>query len=437
MNRPCHAASPAAVAPRRRQAGFSLIELLVALVITVMVILAVLALFDFNSKLTRVQTNVADMQQSLRIAQYDMTRLVRMAGRGGLPALATGSFPATFPIGTAVAVRNAVGPSQRLLSSDPETAIVEGSDVLTVRGTFATPIYEINTNNQLSFRLSYNGAPPTDPDPARAIGGIIEVCNSTPSGVAHDLKPLIERVPPFNAGESPQPEALVLVSPLDDAIYAVVELDPNGSSENAPSCAPAGGVTLAFRVVGGIHTDAYRMLSSTPALQNLPSGLSRAALVAVVEEYRFYVRDVPTADGEREQRLARAQFFPGTDIAYAGDDQNLRVDIADNILDLQVALGIETGDIDLVVSESTANRANDEWLLNAAGEGTITGDFFYARINTLARTDRPDRDYRAPLLTRIEDRNYSTTNPNDPVNGELPRMFRRRLLQTIVDLRNL
>ena len=67
------------------EAGFTIIEMVVALFVMVELILAVLLLFDFSNKLSRVQSNVADMQQSLRVSQYDTVRLVRMVGRGGLP----------------------------------------------------------------------------------------------------------------------------------------------------------------------------------------------------------------------------------------------------------------------------------------------------------------------------------------------------------------
>src|ERR1700761_3682997 len=99
----------AAGAGRRRTAGergFTVLEMTVALFITAEVIVAGLALFDFHNKLARVQTQVTDMQQSLRVAQYDIVRLARMAGRGGLPAIMASSAGTNWG---AVAVRNNVG----------------------------------------------------------------------------------------------------------------------------------------------------------------------------------------------------------------------------------------------------------------------------------------------------------------------------------------
>ena len=56
-------------------------------------------------------------------------------------------------------------------------------------------------------------------------------------------------------------------------------------------------------------------------------------------------------------------------------------------------------------------------------------------IFTLARTDRRDRNYQAPLLATVEDKDYSAS-PFNVFNSREERMFRRRLLTTVVDLRN-
>ena len=69
----------------RREAGFTLIELLITLTITVAIMTVVLTAVDLNANITRVQSDVSDLQQSTRVAQRDMQRIVRMAGRGGLP----------------------------------------------------------------------------------------------------------------------------------------------------------------------------------------------------------------------------------------------------------------------------------------------------------------------------------------------------------------
>src|SRR5215203_7019682 len=127
---------------RPGQDGFTLIELIVALGVTTIVMLGILFLFDFNNKLTRVQTNVADMQQSLRIAQYDMVRMVRMAGRGGLNAL------------QGIVIDRDVEDGTHLIDGDDDSPeVLEGTDVLTLRGVFTTPVYQISYTTPASFQL--------------------------------------------------------------------------------------------------------------------------------------------------------------------------------------------------------------------------------------------------------------------------------------------
>ena len=72
--------------PASRQSGFSLIELLIGMLIALEILVVALTVFDVHNRMARLQLQITDMQQSLRVAQYDMVRTTRMAGRGGLPA---------------------------------------------------------------------------------------------------------------------------------------------------------------------------------------------------------------------------------------------------------------------------------------------------------------------------------------------------------------
>lgn len=407
--------------------GFTLVEMVVSLAITALLLLGVLATFDLNSRITRVETHVADMQQSLRIAQDDVVRTVRMAGRGGL-ALADATNP--LPQGVAISFRDNVPDNQLMVTTDPETRILPGTDVLTVRGVFRT-LYQSNVAGALTLDPAVN---PTS--------GTLTVTDPSPGGAAQDLTPLITAI---NEGVA---EALLLVSSLDDSIYAVVELNPGAS------VIEVGSVTLAFRVSGNARADAYGKLSPNGAF---PAALQNVAYAGILEEYRYYIREDHAIPNDRASdltpKLVKARFFPGMDQPYRGQAINARLDLADNILDLQVAFGFDTAnlgnraqDADYVgqddqIAES-ADGQGDDWLFNAAADLPTDAVWQnlppeYVRINTLARTDRrdPDPKYLSPLLpARIENRAYPTT---DPANSDSERRFRRRRLQTVIDLRNL
>ena len=152
--------------------------------------------------------------------------------------------------------------------------------------------------------------------------------------------------------------------------------------------------------------------------------------------------------------------IPGSETAYSGEEG---LDLADNILDLQIALGFDsslgealtdrngdgfTNEDDIVLTE-TDDGENDDWLFNGGGDDPnaapfvppwdddpVTGtpprpELYYVRMTTLARVQVPDRTYDSLQITRIENRDVTPFNDLDE------RRFRRQLLQTTIDLRNL
>ena len=428
---------------RRRPAGFSLIELLVGLAVTSMLLLAILRVFDAGSKIARVETQVADLQQSLRAGHGQITRIVRMAGRGGL-ALTVTNAPAFQ--GPALSFRNDAGVG----ADSGEIAVgfvnsplaVTGSDILIARGVFNTPVYQIDTLDPEVFTLRDSGGNPTG-DPGRAASGSIVVRDMTPSGLPQDLAPLRD------AFAAAVPEALVLVSPLDERLVAVVEFDA------ANTVVGANQVSAGFKVQRMTHPE-YRDLygSGTGPQPVLPPGLTEAAFLGIVEEYRFYVRQPtpPTAPS-----LSMARIFPGTETPYLGTLTNAKLDLADHILDMQLALAFDSplgpaavdrngdGDVDEADMEifEAADGQNDDWLFNTdaddptaapwAGAGPQP-ELFFIRLSLLARTGRRERDYQTPRLQAWED--VAAARILD-WNTFPQRMYKRRLRQTIIELRNL
>jgi type II secretory pathway pseudopilin PulG len=430
-----------------RQSGFTLIEVTVSLIVTVIVLLGVLALFDFSNKLSRVQTNISDMQQSLRVAQTDSVRLIRMAGRGGLPV-------GNLPNGFAVAVRNNVGKAvgDVLTIGDAGTPdIVHGSDVLTIRGVFSTPIYQLNSEGgAASFTVTPAAAP---------VSGTLHILANTPSGIPQDVTAIKDAI------DKHRPEALVLVSAQGSDTWVVVELDPaNSDASNLAD------IKVGFKISGGTHTADYLTFSSAGA-GTYPSTLTSAAFVGILEEYRFYVRrtfEIPGNDkSEMAPKLSRARTYPGTQVPWSDEADNWQTDLADNIFDLQVALGFDTAakdpaaaacaagtiasdDVNCGIYES-ADGENDDWMYN--GEKTTdpalfaNSDLYYIRLSTLARTDRPDPNYTAPPLVRVEDNVYDTDDgkklntlnivQGDRIDSTFGLQFRRRILRTVIDMRNL
>lgn len=400
------------------QAGFSIVEMLVAAGVMALAILGILALFDLNRDLARTQVQVADLQQSVRVAQNEMIRDVRMAGRGGLPR-------GVLPQGIAVSVRNDVpasGGGHHVAVGDTDSPeVVAGSDVLTLRGVFSTPIYQVNpTAGQLTLD-DVNA--PTE--------GTLRVQNPNPNtGIPQNLEPLIDADPD---------EALLLVSPLGNfAVVRITGVDDTNAND----------IRISFEIgtVGDNDVKGqYAALSG-----GFPQSLRAVAHAGILEEYRYYVREDFTVPNDTASdlapKLSRARFRPGTETAHPSE--GLQQDIAENVFDLQVALGVDTDANETITDDGTEN---DDWLFNAAadvdanglpkvttkwnGAGGALPPLYYVRLTTLARTDRRDRNYQAPLLATVEDKDYSAS-PFNAFNSREERMFRRRLLTTVVDLRN-
>ena len=406
------------------EAGFTLAEMLVALAVTAILLIGVLFTFDFNSRVARAQSNLSDLQQSLRVAQDDMVRLVRMAGRGSLP------LPVPVPKlpkplgeleGLALAVRDNVANNQFMLGTDEATRILPGTDVLTVRGVFG-PLYHVNVAGSATFDNPNN--------PTR---GTLKILDVTPGGATQDLGPIKAVI---TAGT---PEAIFLAAAVSDATQAVVELDPASSSTADHQ------VIIAFKITGGARTDKYSQLSTGGTFQK---SIENVAFAGILEEHRYYVREEHVIAGDLTSdlapKLARAHFYPGTNDPYKGDASNAHIDLADNIVDLQVALAFDTanGGSGYPLLEA-ANGTNDDWLFNGSADdatallwqGPPVPAIQYVRVTTLARTDRRDPNYQAPLLpSSLEDRAYTS---GDPLNSYASRMYRWQTLRTVIDLRNL
>lgn len=347
-------------------AGFTLIELLVSLAVTSVLILGVLATFDFTSRMNRVQMNVADMQQSLRVSQNEVVKLARMAGRGGLPA----NF--------AVQVGNNVAANTRLVPALPATAILAGTDTVTIRGVFTSSLYQVEYLDPATW---------TSPD-ASGDGSVVVLEEA--AGVPQDLTALRSAA---KAGET-----LLLVTPFD--IYAVAQVESTTDENDFKE------------TLDGLRLNFEAYASDAVLGGDLTPGLQAIAYVGILEEYVFYVRDQSAggpawAVNDIMPKLARARMWPGQNVPYEGNASNATLDIADGILDLQATMGF-----------------------GVAGAPEM-------RLSTLARSDRrdPEAAFRAPLLpAMIEDHAYAAGHR---FNAAEQRRYRWRLMQSNINLRNL
>lgn len=406
-----------------REAGFTLLEMLVTASIVVAVMTLVLTAVDLNANVTRVQTDVADVQQSMRVGQREMQRLVRMVGRGGLPrpqsVLVTQNVPADTTIGG-------------------ET-VVEGTDVLTLRGAFNTPIFRIDGADPSSFVLD---SPVTPTTATLVIDSVTRSAFEQPLDSLHEL---------VDDGAA-LPEPILIVGRQGDTVYAVTELAAIDFQsltldiQNQSVEVERATLTLNVSPAAGGHVTEYLAMSAGGVF---PPNLTSVLFATVLEEYRYYVRQDFSIPGDDlsppSPKLARARMVPGTDEVHPGSAENAAIDIADNIFDLQVALGIDLdGDGRIEDTDDdgvTLPTDADEWLWNDENDDGslatwLTRPLDLVRLTILGQTQTADRSYISEPLDAIEDRTYGEGVPSSPDEIEA-RRYRRRLLQSTIDLRNL
>lgn len=451
--------------PRSRESGFTIIELLISVFIAVEILIGAAIAFDVHNRMTQVQTQITDMQQSLRIAHYDLNRIVRMAGRGDLPANIDPQGPSRVPpqrTGYAIEVRNNVGGTvnadddRNIARGDADTPLaVEGTDILIVRGCFSN-LYQLNP---LSDFFSGNGTG----TPLLTIPKVSYI------GFTQSLTPLVRAADA--AGDDPSIGRLALISPENVGVYGIADVTAISFSGGSAEDPDAATLTLDL----GIDS-ALNLLDTgiNPARNRFPPNMSASA-ACLLEELRYYVREEFDVAGDASTlrpRLARARFLPGTETLL--DD----MDLADGIFDLQVAFGFDSDrpasgttpgsfqdDVDFIGVDDTifegpignAARATDDWLYNDPGDqpndvqwlvhanqGSPSPpvELVYLRVTTLARTVRADPSFSAPDFDTvagsdlIEDNDYDDAPANFFTTGDQLK-FRRRGLTTVIDLRNL
>lgn len=511
------------VRPGHRQGGFSLVELLVSMVVMVEVLIGVLIIFDSSSRLARAQTHLAELQQSLRVGQSELVRHVRMVGLGGLPITMlnlpdgqpNGGSPIydTFGIfprsGYALSVLNNVEEETIVGVVDPSAGskgtdrVLPGSDVLILRGVFSTPMYYVdpplNVSSWIDSSTNSFAGKVTIPERTRTSGRTywdypqeiselsdrlaVALTESQPLGIMlrDTLNPNAYVVAAFDHASTTPADLTLAQCPnveVNSATSAVdipqcisfnVTLDPDQGSAVGPGVGYGNlttGTILEPASSTGASSSAGTALVVDPGPPvveiELPTNIGS---IGLLEEYRFFVRAEWEVPGDSDTRLtpvlSRARFYPGT------NTQIDRIDIADNVLDLQIAIGADADtdnvagnpgygiikddgdDPDEVLFNATADTLTGGSTNYVAPQGTAaTGqstwydtdlEYHFLRINTLVQARFADANHRAPQIQQIEDFDrglpFTVDTKTYTFNDEI--QYRRRWLQTVVELRNL
>jgi prepilin-type N-terminal cleavage/methylation domain-containing protein len=356
-----------------RRKGFTLVELLVAMAVFAVLIIATLQLFDSSSRISRVQSELADVQENVRFAAYHVLRLARMAGIATAATEIGSNPPRGLPsyvdqggtlVPLAAHVLNNVSSFTDGLGTSRNT--MAGQDVLLLRGHFeADPLFANLASG--------------------AVVGSFAVPATTATGL---VQPLV--VPAANQGVLFMGQDLYAVGTVTGAASDGTTLTVNFSN------AAGGGASTAW-----FNCNPRDAGAGSPVF-NLPPRVSR---VAFLETYMFFVTDDNVL---RRWRMSSNSVEP----------------VAVGVAGLQVALGLDT-DLD---------GAIDNWLFDTAGETVPGNDVLAAsrilglRVTVLGRTDAEIPEWNEPAGT------FTVEDMTAPTGAE--RSAKWRALQVVATLRN-
>ena len=334
---------------RNHSNGFTLIEMLVVVALLSIIMIGLLNLLDTSSKISVVETELADTQENVRFAAYHIMRTARMMGSAAMPIAADKAGTDQWFAGELFS--NVSGGTATTPFGD--VAAVEGSDVLTLRGLFEIkPFFTDRGDLGVST---------------------VSVRESDSGEVINDNFDLVDPTSLTGRG-------LFFMGKMDQNEYAVGQI---ASGSAITGTAPDRVLTINF----GAGTSQWSNLN--------PSGVSSPPTfdvyrVGVLESYTYFV------DPEFTLQRTRADATAGGSTPGASTEP-----VAINIGSLQIALGLDTNNDGQVDSWQSAPTAS-----SVAGNNVIA-----MRITVLGRTQRLVADWTEPAATfQVEDMDINDVN---------------------------
>jgi type II secretory pathway pseudopilin PulG len=336
-------------APKRRESGFSVIELSVATIIFAIVVVGILGLFDTAGKFNKSQLQASELQQSLRAVLLEIERNVRMAGVGDLPV--TQSVLVADPVtGTSY---NNVSSGYGFLdwSGGPVHPVRPGTDVIEIRGVIRSPLFALTS------------------------AGCFPCVGATDTLV-------IPAVSPYGVANNSSAEFQTLQSVLGSGgqhLFVVSSQHPDTSvGGTLHNVGMAGAITIdavpaqARVVMNFTDPSAQKFNGTVPYAGSAAIALDTNIRGGILDDVVYFIDDTRTNHPALCMGLLKGvsprtfQFFP----------------ISEEIEDLQVAYGIDgldgTAPDGSVQDLYSPLAGKDEWAADVAGESGITYSSFFA-----------------------------------------------------------
>ncbi len=374
---------------RSAGAGFTLIEMLVAIAIFTILMIGLLNLLDNSTRVSKIEAALADTQENVRYATYHLMRTARMMG-GSIMPFARGTGGNAWVAGE---VHDNVATNFSIFGATLDN--MPDSDVLVLRGFFdVAPFFiseaDVNpTGLTVTIRETVNPGLSTertinDLNPYASLGNVFQnrgLIISTSEG-------------PTQVGPSLFINGQYIVGVISNSTGVV------GTAPNRQIVLTYG----ADAAWDGLNFDGSPVTSGDPVWQN-------ASRAGILEAYAYYVDTNMVL-----RRLAQR------DVASGNGPQPVAV----NIGNLQVELGIDA-DSDTFLNPLTEWDASPTLADALQGNGVVA-----MRLTVLGRTPFEIPDWTEPARTFA-----GAGNMTAPIAGASgPRHAKWRRMEVAVALRN-
>jgi prepilin-type N-terminal cleavage/methylation domain-containing protein len=366
-------------------AGFTLVEMLVAVAVFTVLMIGLLNLLDTSTQVSKLEQSLADTQENVRYATYHLMRSARMMGGSIMPFARTGAW-------VAGEVHDNVGTNFAIFGTNLDN--LAGSDVLVLRGFFDVAPFFITINDVNTSAQTVTIREHLDP-------------GMSTERLINDLTPYASMATPFlNRGliiSTPQGSTTVALNQRIGGEYVVAQI--SGSS-GVTGSTPNRQLVLTWTgdaTWGALNWDGNALPSGQPDFQT-------ATRAGVLEAYAYYVN--------RENMLMR---LAQRSVGVTGPEP-----VAINIGNLQVELGIDA-DADTFLNPATEWDSTPTLAEALSGNGVVA-----MRLTVLGRTPFAVPDWTEPAATFATSGNMAVP----PAGGAGPRHAKWRRMEVAVALRN-
>lgn len=474
------------------QAGFTLIEMIVVTLLLLIAMLGLLAVFDASARINKSETDVADAQGAVRYGIYQMTRVIRMAGAGGLfvtQAVLNAKDPAGSVTGITIAggtnsYNNVAAGTKITDSTGTDVLVRPGTDMIEIRGVILSPL--LGFDHQAPGGCASGCVSAGETVMVLPIAGDVTIGQLVNDDTSQ--RPQFAAIDAYTSTVSSAANSMFVIMTDGTTDLHVGCSDPNpqgvqrypqpaynvGRMSAKTKLSMAGTPPLDARVFSDaidftspIAEEINAELPSQGALA--PTGIVTAHRVGILDDIIFFIAMLPTCGGTPGPGCDPQGQHPYLAQGIRRGDRFEISPLADDVEDLQIAYGVDINGDNSVTRIAPPNppydtdtntsivAGNDEWRPNVAGEPVfIDSDFQSAptplsphsgippaahcprlhavMLSLLAKAHDSDPTYRGPAASGyvLMDVPLSGGVPVTAVPGR----YRRRVQTLRINLRN-